>query len=1851
MIRLMGTTLGPRGLRPTDRSRVQLIKDFIRKHEVDLLGAYEVGVPWHKVGKHLHPQEIFRNDRPLRTQTAHNKFDNGHNGFQWGGTMLLANDVITTRLTEKGKDPKGLGRWSWMLFHGKHGIKTRFISAYCPTPSPKGRLDSVYCQQQRRLRYKHKTDDCPRKVFTNDLQHFLAGCRHRQERIVLFIDANQDIRNSPLATALAELDIHEAITNHHPTQPPPATYKYGKTCIDGIYLSPELIPHKAGFLAITTEVGDHRQSYIDIPFQELLGDDVLRVERPTARRLTTKNPKVLKKYIRLLTHFLHKKKIKERLQAAKRDNKDHTTLPRTQHHRMEKIDRDITEGAKYAEKRCRKLRMGDLDFSPEAIKARDTKYLWKLVQQRLEGKTRSKHRIRRLARKLNIKAPMRVTLEEAISHRQQASQQYRIIKPIAGTLRQEFLHDRQTDPSCSEEERKRAQQALNTERARTASRQIRRIKGKINGGAIKEIEIPPPPNHHGPPQLIQKREQVIQGIMDMVKTRYHLIDSSPLMEATTLNALGLLADTPTAQAILEGTHCGTIHPDANICAFLNLINHKGPSPPISHSITTTDFQNYWKKAKEDTSSSLSGRHFGHYKAATKSEELSEIYTDLCNLTYAKGYPLQRWKAGLTVMLEKEPGVINVDKLRAILLLEADFNFLNKLFFGSRMIHRAHKDHLIPPETFGGVKDRNPHQLALVRKCAIDFSTIMHRTLAVASTDAAQCYDRIQHTAASLSCQAWGVPKILLTTLLTTIQHMQIHLRTAHGDTDHPIPNDPANPFQGILQGNGAGPAVWLAISAFLVLYIHHRTGGSRLSTPISGAETNIAGVLFVDDTDLMVLASPTDTTQTVISKLQAMVNAWQDGLRATGGALKPKKCAWAIKTFLPRQGRLYLSPDSRTQGTLTIAHNNQRLPIRRQKPSEAVKAVGFIQSLDGSMKAQIQSITSKADTWAHQIRSNHLDRRLAWYAIRSTIWPSLCFPLPVCTITWDQGDQIVKKLYKSLLPALGANRNFPKIWRHAPVDFMGLDLPHPYVEQGIGQICSLLTMGASKTLPGFALRMQLEAAQLTIGCDEDFLLADFDRWGHLLHSSTLAYSMWDFQRRHDIRTFLETPLCPPIQRDNDTTIMSLFAHLDYLTPEQLYSLNQCRIAKQVYYLSDLTTGDGKHLLLEYTTPHPYNRPPRTSSWEWPTAKPTRDDWSLWKSSLSQIFPHHRLPPDYQLGRWVTEPHIPHTLFYDKDQHHLWEKQQDTWKRYDRSSSSLRPRYRLHSSHQSSPSTPMEPATAKRISHNSLSFTGSAPPPPQVSTPISISETIATFGEARWPLNTAIFPEEGKPIADAIQQGTAIGVSDGSYKPGKNRKLSAAAWILQDLHTGQVTYGVVRTSGTTTENNAYRAELQGFHTMLMGVTTICTLYHITTGSIVLGMDNEAGVLQCMETMEEPPANTKHVDLIRACRRIINSLPIQVHLEHIDGHADAIVGRTLNPMECLNVAADSMAKEHLDQLCHLATTNQLQPCPPTIYMEGTRIYIQNTKITCKPGEHLRQAVFYEAMREYLDERNLLPATAFPLVDWNAIRKAAQQSAPLFRLWASKNASGQCAVGKMMKKWNFWEEERCPLCAAMVEDARHVPMCPAAPIRQTYAVGVTKFQEKLQSLQTHPDIITCLTKGIERRGASFSSHSKPWIATAATEQETIGWAATIEGRISSLWTDLQSSHYEKIRSRRSPEAWAAHVVEALWTLSHSLWVKRCEIVKDMERTAAFQSNLCSLNNQITHKYANYNPRNYDVNDRYLFTDKTLQQRLATPISTKETWLQAVAWAEELAHEASANENTQMRLTLQHWLSSNND
>ena len=109
---------------------------------------------------------------------------------------------------------------------------------------------------------------------------------------------------------------------------------------------------------------------------------------------------------------------------------------------------------------------------------------------------------------------------------------------------------------------------------------------------------------------------------------------------------------------------------------------------------------------------------------------------------------------LSEMLEKEPGVLKVAKLRAILLLKADYNFGTKIIFAKIMISKLEDKGQVLQEQF----TRTAHEaieVALNRKLISDISRQSIIPTAIMGEDAAHFYDRIGYDFSILAC-LWAV---------------------------------------------------------------------------------------------------------------------------------------------------------------------------------------------------------------------------------------------------------------------------------------------------------------------------------------------------------------------------------------------------------------------------------------------------------------------------------------------------------------------------------------------------------------------------------------------------------------------------------------------------------------------------------------------------------------------------------------------------------------------------------------------------------------------------------------------------------------------------------------------------------------------------------------------------------------------------------------------------------------------------------------------------------------------------------------------------------------------------------------
>jgi hypothetical protein len=341
--------------------------------------------------------------------------------------------------------------------------------------------------------------------------------------------------------------------------------------------------------------------------------------------------------------------------------------------------------------------------------------------------------------------------------------------------------------------------------------------------------------------------------------------------------------------------------------------------------------------------------FAQFKAAANVDTLCRLDAMMAAIPYYSGLSPDRWQHGIDVMLQKQEGNFLVEKLRAILLYEADFNQNNKRL-GRQAMYLAEKYKTIAVEQFGSRKNMAAIDQSLNKALTFDLWRQLRIPGAICSSDLLSCYDRIVHSFASICLQRMGVPQEPIVSMFSTIQSLHHHIRTVHGTSSRSFSGkDWAIPIHGVGQGNGAGPQVWAILSTPLFDMVRSEGGGSIFVSSLSQRSLQFVGFAFVDDTDLVVSNCNNLSGTTVFNTMQQALSAWYGGITASGGAIVPAKSHWYFVDFIWNQGVPKYKSVALSPGQLQVHDaSGQLCTIRQLKPSDAERTLGVRLAPDGN---------------------------------------------------------------------------------------------------------------------------------------------------------------------------------------------------------------------------------------------------------------------------------------------------------------------------------------------------------------------------------------------------------------------------------------------------------------------------------------------------------------------------------------------------------------------------------------------------------------------------------------------------------------------------------------------------------------------------------------------------------------------------------------------------------------------------------------------------------------------------------------------------------------------------------------
>ncbi len=304
-----------------------------------------------------------------------------------------------------------------------------------------------------------------------------------------------------------------------------------------------------------------------------------------------------------------------------------------------------------------------------------------------------------------------------------------------------------------------------------------------------------------------------KACLDEAGCRFTQANDTPLLQEPLLKRFGELGTNRLEfRKVLDGKP--TQHPTDDI--YVTKLLKQLQRPELVKEVTPRSLHDYttgWRKARETTASSMLGIHFGHYMAGTFNPDIVLFNATMANIPMLTGYSPCRWRDGLNVMLEKTPCNFNVEKLRIILLFEADFNANNK-WLGRAIMFNAETLDLLADEQYGSCRQKAAVLQCLNKGLFYDLLQQWKKPVVLCLNDAKSCYDRITLLAAALCLCRLGVLINAVQSMTKMIHGMNHHIRTMYGDSSQSANRHTwATPIAGIGQGNGVGPAIWAAVSS------------------------------------------------------------------------------------------------------------------------------------------------------------------------------------------------------------------------------------------------------------------------------------------------------------------------------------------------------------------------------------------------------------------------------------------------------------------------------------------------------------------------------------------------------------------------------------------------------------------------------------------------------------------------------------------------------------------------------------------------------------------------------------------------------------------------------------------------------------------------------------------------------------------------------------------------------------------------------------------------------------------------------------------------------------------------------
>jgi exonuclease III len=1790
------------------------IKDFIKKRKVDILCMAEMNTNWDVVGRmNTLPQVAKSWFAQTRAIAAHNNHDFDRSEYQPGGTGIISKGEVSLHHQREERDNRRLGRWVSQKFQGKNKISTRVVSVYTPQKTKDYGPRRVFYQQQSAL-LSLKIAEGVISIFWNDFWHQVDSWLSEGDQLIISGDWNEDIRTEKFLAEFEKRNLIPAIyTAHGPDLP--ETYNNGSKPIDEIFVTSSLSVKNCGYLEHGETLGDHRPIWVEVTRQSFFGLKQKNEPMNTPRRLKCSDPRVMDKYNDILEYELHKKQIYER--AYDLLTTACTPLTLQQQLEFEDIDSTLVKAMSFAESRCRKLRMGMVEWSPKMQKLRNCIRYFALTRRKTRGRMVGTNILIRYCNKCGFTTEG-LTVKELKEKQKKAVSAYKSEVKHAQAHRTDHIEQL---AEALEKDGKGSKAGvlrnlIQREEQRRIFRKLALIFHKNQNLHTTHVTVT---DSEGKRTDITEKEKMEKCIINENRDKYHQTENTcPFLQYPMRVHFGEYGEGPASDQVLNGTYTLPPQTTPETKEYIKQCQLKD-IPQTSLPRTFGEYKRSWVKMRENTGTN--GHHFGHYKAGMRNDLVAMVHFALAEIPFRTGYSPSRWKECTNLMILKKAGLFNVDKLRTLALFEPDFNHNNK-FLGRSLINHVQGHKFLAKEQYSA-PGKKAIDHVINRRLFFDLARYQKSSFAMASVDLRSCYDRVVHVAAFLALRSYGLPAEAMFSMFSSIQNMRFFLKTVHGRSEQyfgGLENGYNAKPNTLCQGNGAGPQIWSIVSSKMFEVMHAKQAVTKFQTPISNQRLDLSGFAYVDDADLITLTEDNNAFNTM-EKMQYNLDIWESVSKTTGGALEPSKCCgwivsfkWTGSNWTYNKNHEDLTLQLLTKDKDDKIGNIDVLPV-----TTAQKMLGVYLSPDGKDTRQKKYLAKKMKRMSEYARVGHLSQREAWTALTLVATKSLEYSVPALTLTESDYKDILAPVMKTYIPKSGLNRHIERRILFGSYLSQGFNLTSPYLLQGSSHIEDVISNLWKQNITGHLLQSNLEQLRIEVGENISLLETPISKVEEQLLTSSWIRDTWSFMSKFNVKLKDDTAIIDP-QRQHDCTLMGSFKNNTAIPTWQLKTLNKCRLYFKAFLLSDIVTGDGKKIITEVWMGRQYT-PQSRSIKNWPLwGKPTSNEFNIWRSALKLTFcTSYDRKLKQPLGSWTKLPPSWSWFLrqYEGNLELLKKVENNVFECYEKSGRSQLVQRFVSTNRTTTRKDNMEiwPTTVS----TSGTFTiadGFSSIEPQKDCSVSDNPKY----QCQWLCVDKYQKGSMTDLLRDIRLGHAIAVSDGSYYEQSGE--SGAAWIIASPDRKNFITATAIPPGPISIQSSYRSELVGLLALLQEILSLCTTHNLISGTLTIYCDNINALRKIFQSdIDFVNPKMLSADIVSAAVQLLHRIPIDILPTHVRGHQDKGI-----PFDCLsyphqlNVLMDELAKDTARNNYALKENLNLDPHPLSFSLPY--ITDKNDYIHEKIRSNLCTRLADDRVKTYFINKERITVSALNTIAWRQQGKALKQLPSSRKRFISKWISEWLATGKNMERWQLRYKGHCPFCNTPDENTEHILLCTHAEVSREWNRQLKIYRNKLKKNGTDYRLRSAIMKELYawRKQSSPPSiaHMEDSLRHAILDQRDIGWKPFLEGMVSIYILNYQQEYFVSIKSNKKISSWTTKLMKAGWQLIHYIWEKRNAKLHDTDKLNELEG--VPLLNKIIEEERNFGLHGLpatEFSNMFRINKNTLQNK---SISFKKGWLATV-------------------------------